>query len=125
MENISNQEIKDNKKIGAIIRSMRKDAGMSQMSLADKVGISYQQIQKYEKGKSKLTVPRLLQLARIFGVSFSAFIPQEDVGGASKLMSMSEDEKELLVFYRVIPKLELRLAIKSVVLEAAGFARSK
>ena len=43
--------------IGEKIRSMRKAAAMSQQKLGDEIGVSYQQIQKYEKGASSLSVP--------------------------------------------------------------------
>ena len=44
------------KQIGEKIRKIRKKQGISQMALAEKVGLSFQQIQKYEKGISKISV---------------------------------------------------------------------
>ncbi|MDA8091130.1 MAG: helix-turn-helix transcriptional regulator [Nitrospiraceae bacterium] len=50
---------KSEKAIGALVKQVRKSSGLSQMQLAEKVGISYQQVQKYEKGVNKLTLSRL------------------------------------------------------------------
>ena len=58
---------KYNNKMGEVIRALRKIAGLSQERLAGKVGVSYQQIQKYEKGTSTAHVPRLKQIAEALG----------------------------------------------------------
>lgn len=93
--------------IGALIRQLRKSAGMSQTRLAYKVGVSYQQIQKYEKGASKLSVPRLLQLADIFGVPFTALIPV-DIGGTKghdvAASNLSGGEAHILMLHRRLNK---------------------
>ncbi len=56
--------IKRDKSVGELIRRMRKSAHMSQMQLAEKIGISYQQVQKYEKGVNQLSLSRLNGSAR-------------------------------------------------------------
>ena len=48
--------MKSDKAMGELIRQLRKSAGMSQMKLADRIGVSYQQVQKYEKGVNRLSV---------------------------------------------------------------------
>ena len=48
--------------IGEQIRELRKERGMSQMRLAALVGVSYQQIQKYEKASGSISVERLHQI---------------------------------------------------------------
>jgi transcriptional regulator with XRE-family HTH domain len=63
-----------NKITGELIREMRKAAGMSLMRLAEKIGVTYQQVQKYEKGISNLSLPRLFQIAEAFNISAYEFI---------------------------------------------------
>jgi transcriptional regulator with XRE-family HTH domain len=46
---------------------------MSQTELADKVGITFQQVQKYEKGSNRISSSRLHQIADVFGVTASYF----------------------------------------------------
>jgi len=61
--------------IGEKIRELRKEQGMSQMSLAALVGVSYQQIQKYEKASGSISVERLEQLSKAFQISHQRVLP--------------------------------------------------
>ena len=63
--------------IGEKIRELRKERGMSQMSLAALVGVSYQQIQKYEKASGSISVERLEQLSKAFKFPIREFFPAE------------------------------------------------
>ena len=63
--------------IGERIRELRKEQGMSQMSLAALVGVSYQQIQKYEKASGSISVERLEQLSKAFKFPIREFFPAE------------------------------------------------
>lgn len=97
------------KDIGAMIRELRRAAGMSQMRLADKIGISYQQIQKYEKGTSKLNVPRLMQIAGVFGVPVTAFLDNDAIEKATGLAvgsNLTSEEAGLLTLFR---RMEVKL----------------
>jgi transcriptional regulator with XRE-family HTH domain len=98
--------------IGALIREMRKAAGMSQMRLADKIGVSYQQVQKYEKGASKLSVPRLMQIADVFGVPVTAFLEDARLGKTAEAQAaysnLSEEEAKLLMLFRRLKRKKLK-----------------
>ena len=54
--------------IGAHIKQIRKAAGLSQTKLGQALGISFQQIQKYETGQSRIAAERLQQIADALGV---------------------------------------------------------
>lgn len=58
--------------VGESIRAHRLMAGMSQSSLADRLGVSFQQIQKYEKGVNRVGAGRLPQIAKIFRIPVGA-----------------------------------------------------
>ncbi len=64
------------KKIGQKIKQIRKSWGLSQSELAERVGISFQQIQKYEKGSTRISVMRLQQISKALGVNISAFFEE-------------------------------------------------
>jgi len=64
-----------NKQIGLNIKSMRTKYGLSQIELAEKINLSFQQIQKYEKGVTAISVSRLQQIAEAFGVPAQMFYP--------------------------------------------------
>lgn len=50
--------------LGAAVRIRRKTLGISQETLAEQCGISFQQIQKYENGANRVSFSRLVQIAR-------------------------------------------------------------
>jgi transcriptional regulator with XRE-family HTH domain len=58
--------------IGESIRAHRLIVGMSQGDLGRRLGVSFQQIQKYEKGMNRVGAGRLPQIAKIFGIPVSA-----------------------------------------------------
>ena len=49
--------------IGRLVRGWRIAGGLSQTHVAQRVGVSYQQIQKYENGASTISVPKLIAVA--------------------------------------------------------------
>ncbi|MCK4486139.1 MAG: helix-turn-helix transcriptional regulator, partial [Desulfobacterales bacterium] len=64
------------KKIGLKIKQIRKSWGLSQIELAERIGISFQQIQKYEKGSTRISVMRLQQISKALGVNITAFFEE-------------------------------------------------
>jgi transcriptional regulator with XRE-family HTH domain len=90
--------------IGQLIREIRKGQRMSQMRLAAAVGVSYQQIQKYEKGTSAISVDRLKQISKALNTPVMTFFPAEGKNGNAKAMAaaISTEEKALLDLYRGI-----------------------
>jgi transcriptional regulator with XRE-family HTH domain len=77
------------KKIGARIRARRLAIAMSQEALAHKLGVSFQQVQKYEKGVNRVAASTLLDLAEALDVSIAALLPSGRAGEAEP--SMIED----------------------------------
>lgn len=59
--------------IGSRVRARRVMLGMSQEKLAEALGLTFQQIQKYEKGVNRIGASRLLQMAGILDVSIEFF----------------------------------------------------
>lgn len=60
--------------IGKRILQFRQFSRMSQETLADRLGITFQQIQKYEKGSNRVAASRLYEFSKIFGVGMDDFI---------------------------------------------------
>jgi transcriptional regulator with XRE-family HTH domain len=72
------------KHIGSRVRARRVMLGMSQEKLADALGLTFQQVQKYEKGVNRIGASRLLHMAGILDVSIEFFfegIPGLRAGG--------------------------------------------
>src|SRR3954452_5894499 len=59
-------------RVGESIRAHRRAAGMSQGDLAKRLGVSFQQVQKYEKGTNRVGAGRLPQIADILSIPISA-----------------------------------------------------
>src|SRR5579864_8788192 len=60
--------------VGQRLRQRRMEIGMSQQELGSALGISFQQIQKYEKGVNRLGISRIQQIIGILGTSMDYFI---------------------------------------------------
>ena len=65
--------------VGGRVRLRRMLLNMSQEKLGDSLGITFQQIQKYEKGTNRVSASRLQQIARVLSVPVSWFF--EDAPG--------------------------------------------
>jgi transcriptional regulator with XRE-family HTH domain len=63
------------RKIGALIRARRLELGMSQTTLAEAVGVTFQQIQKYEKGVNRVAASTLMDVAAALDVRVSGLLP--------------------------------------------------
>ena len=59
--------------VGRSIRRYRKAAKMSMQVLADRLGVSYQQVQKYELGVNRISAGRLIEVAEILCVPVAQF----------------------------------------------------
>lgn len=61
------------RQIGENVRALRKERHLSQTALADVLGVTFQQLQKYERGENRLSAGRLYVLSRFFDVPYSLF----------------------------------------------------
>lgn len=112
------------KVIGQRIKASRQGLFLSQMELAERVGVSFQQIQKYEKGATRISVARLLQIAEALGLPVSVFLDEERQGLAvgepageyrRSLPSAGEagrrEEARLLTLFRKLADRRLRAGV--------------
>lgn len=66
--------------IGRRVRAYRIARGMSQSQLGDKIGVRFQQIQKYEKGVNRVGGGRLKKIAAELGLPIGALFGEDDKG---------------------------------------------
>ena len=76
--------------VGSRIRLRRNMLGMSQEKLGENLGITFQQIQKYEKGTNRVGASRLQAIASILEAPVSFFFADAPGGGPGELGGMSE-----------------------------------
>jgi len=79
--------------VGARIRARRKLLGLSQSALAQQLGITFQQVQKYEKGSNRVGSSRLQIIARILGTTPAALFGES--GAASDAPELAIVERHL------------------------------
>lgn len=69
--------------IGVEIRVRRIAIGMSQEAIAEAIGVSFQQVQKYEKGANRVSAAALVRIAKALRCQIGVFIPQAETGSAA------------------------------------------
>lgn len=84
-------EPRSNPRLGAKVRALRRQEGLSQVQMAERLAISPSYLNLIEANKRPLTANLLLGLARAFKVDLSAFAPQEDQRMAEDLMEAFGD----------------------------------
>ncbi len=103
--------IVDTKEVGSRIRQFRQDSGLSQEALAELVGVSFQQVQKYESGHTTLNILKLQQIALALKVQVSDFFDSVPV----KNVRLTGEEDQLLLSFRRIKNGELRGCVLKLV----------
>jgi transcriptional regulator with XRE-family HTH domain len=89
--------------------TLRDKHQMSQRDFADRIGVSFQQYQKYEKGKDRLSLERAIMLCKHLGMSLSFFAEEVSFGFAESEQQgfsskHSTEEQELLDLFARVPK---------------------
>ncbi len=75
--------------VGARLRLRRTLLGLSQEKLGEAVGITFQQLQKYERGSNRISASRLYNLSQVLGVPVSYFF--EEMPSPEHLVAPSSD----------------------------------
>lgn len=109
--------------VGARIGLRRSALGLSQTALAQKLGISFQQVQKYETGQNRISASRLHRTATVLGTSVEAFFPPvETARGAAeegwevlRLITATADGRAVATGFPRVPDRELRRALARIV----------
>jgi transcriptional regulator with XRE-family HTH domain len=102
--------------IGHRIRERRRRLGLSQQALAEAVGVTFQQIQKYERGANRVSFSRLLEIAHALDCGLAALADGLDVTHAPGVSSLNEllsveGALDLLSAYQGIASRDLRRAL--------------
>jgi transcriptional regulator with XRE-family HTH domain len=109
--------------VGARIGLRRSALGLSQTALAQQLGISFQQVQKYETGQNRISASRLHRVATVLGTSVEAFFPpvpnassdgEPEWTGLRHIIATSEG-RSLAGAFPLIEDRQLRLSIARIV----------
>ncbi|HYG90503.1 MAG TPA: helix-turn-helix domain-containing protein [Azospirillum sp.] len=121
--------------VGQRLRELRMLAGLSQSDVASALGLTFQQLQKYERGFNRVSASRLFKLAQFFRVAVSVFFEglEERVGGRAAAGERPEAEesegtlrsREALMLARYFQNIrdpQLRAAIRELAERCANVA---
>lgn len=103
----------DQTALGRRIRAFRKACSLSQSELGEKIGVTYQQVQKYEKGASSISALQLLNIAEALSVPVERFFtagsetgehdsPYSSMEPDSLFMKVNGEERRLLQKFRTL-----------------------
>lgn len=79
--------------VGQQLRKRRIELGLTQLSVAESIGVTFQQIQKYERGSNRIVASRLYDLAKTLDVPLEYFFAeaQEDTPGVPGADQAADD----------------------------------
>src|ERR1044071_5970118 len=119
--------------IGARIRARRTLIGMSQEKLGEALGLTFQQVQKYEKGTNRVGSGRLQEIGDILGVQVTYFFEGQDGERKTKEGSpivqeieeflSQKDSIELLSAFNAITDMDMRRALINVARASASLEK--
>ena len=109
--------------IGSRIAVYRTAQRLSQTALAQAIGVTFQQVQKYEKGRNRVGAARLQEIADFLGVPVSTFFddPTETADGKESIHNLLQDPDvmELIRTFATISDQATRRNVLSIVKAAA------
>jgi len=106
--------------IASRVRAKRMLAGMSQEKLAEHLGLTFQQVQKYERGANRVSASKLYEIAGALGVPvgyFFADLPSgvSPAGPTDSDLLSSPDSRELAALYARITRPRVREQVLQLV----------
>lgn len=108
------------REVGARMRLERQARGLTQQNLAERLGVSFQQIQKYERGINRISASVLVKAAEALGCSPALLLTgsegQEQAAGLEWMRMLSQPgARELLSAFVQIPDVATRNAVIAIV----------
>jgi transcriptional regulator with XRE-family HTH domain len=98
-------------KVGARIRAQRRRLGLSQSALANAIGITFQQVQKYERGANRVSASMLVRTAAKLATTVAALVGEEDTEQAHPPVNLhlqTPGAADLLARFAAIPGAQRR-----------------
>jgi len=82
--------------VGERIRARRREMRLSQTQLGDLIGVTFQQVQKYEQGTNRIGASRLARAADALQVKVNYFFDKQSMISDSQFFNMTSDEIRLV-----------------------------
>jgi len=112
----------DQEGIGKKIKQFRNKRNLTQSELAERINVSYQQIQKYERGKTRISVQRLISITEALDIPINSFFRNDnsliisDKGDPYVINNrfqyeLTKEEAEFMKLFRKITNKKIREGI--------------
>jgi transcriptional regulator with XRE-family HTH domain len=104
--------------VGVTIRQVRKDRGISQSELGSALGITFQQIQKYERGANRISASMLVRAATVLDVQPSELLPRTDakpLTEGARAIAFVRGAQEVAETYAAITSAKQRKALLALI----------
>ena len=114
--NMHSKRIKTSREIGEKVKKKRRELGISQEKLAERLGVTYQQVQRYENGTNKLNVENIQVIADALDTPVSYFFGngRKDIVSEELTPYLPKDESKLLGHFRRIRRKNLKSLVFQV-----------
>lgn len=113
------------REVGLRIRSLRTRQGLSQTALGQVLGVTFQQIQKYERGANRLPHNRLAAIAAALECSVIDLLGLGETPANPALFALSSKAFTLAKAYDRIPEGEAKAALRRMVFAHASMSEDK
>jgi transcriptional regulator with XRE-family HTH domain len=99
--------------LGERVRRRRRELGMSQSALGGKLGITFQQVQKYENGTNRVSATMLVKLSDALGMPVIEILHEADKG--APVRDAKAEDAQLLAAFSRIQSADLRAAVLTLI----------
>lgn len=119
--------------VGQRLRWRRRELRLTQEQLGEQLGLTFQQVQKYEKGVNRISAGRLFEMSRVLNVSISYFyegidelletlpaMAAEEQVAPAMLPSFDQETTELIIEFQKIKDASLRRSLLETIRAAAA-----
>ncbi len=110
--------------VGERVRLLRKERGISQAGLGEAIGVTFQQVQKYERAANRISISMLSRVAQVLETTVADLIGEQDDGrrafGDMAGLMGEAGALELLRAYASLPRGNLRRSVVELVTALAS-----
>ena len=115
--------------LGERVKNRRLMVGMSQTGLGDAIGVAFQQIQKYESGKNRISVSRLVDIAEALDVNISYLLEKYLISSSRKNdsspeINLNKETCRIIHAYNEIKDTHMRRRVLSLIKEVGKSANN-
>ena len=113
--------------VGSRLAELRRARRLSQGELGDALGITFQQVQKYERGSNRVSASKLVEMAKVLNVAPSELLPRERREDEPTIdwASYTDETRGLIKAFRRINDADLRRTVQRVISDFAKHTRAR